>query len=569
MDERRPSSEQTVDLSEARIAYQAALFNLDEALPKPPAAPVEVDLADVTLSQALLRALRRLPVALWQAVLAILGIFRNLFRAVSNDLKGRMVRFTQGRHTIVKDSETDSRAVIRDLLLKALWARDYVQDAIERTSSASYVSRSEVLSFVMANEERLQDLGQRALVTGNLDIADLRTSQPRPPDPDRWWWFLNYPGGRFARRMNMVWFVLAIIPALAALVLVTLLAQRLAINGPDLLSGASLVAQVGLGLGGIVAGRELISDLIRRGANTSWQGQVTFALASVFLVVVVLFYYIVPPGAALIYNIFGQQAIRAGNAAEAELYLESAARLDPDPHAAGLMEVGCLYQTLGAPDRAQTVFERALEADSRLLLARYHLAERYSDQAEYAQSLQLLEDGLNLLTDARLRLENGEDSELPGVKTLADADKLQYLLYLARGRAFLENNAPERAQTDLKEAQALFATIEVNVGPIDPDKVDLSCNTEDDLGPFIVTTKLNMDYYLARTWDTICDSEKTANDALRLWREIRNSTPINSRQRGWHDEAKRQLSTGYNCLTNYEPPPDDTADGATDQSGAY
>ena len=52
-----------------------------------------------------------------------------------------------------------------------------------------------------------------------------------------------------------------------------------------------------------------------------------------------------------------------------------------------------MYETLGAPDRARSVFERVLEADSRLLLARYHLAELYIDQGNTGQALQLLEDG--------------------------------------------------------------------------------------------------------------------------------------------------------------------------------
>jgi len=358
--------------------------------------------------------------------------------------------------------------------------------------------------------------------------------------------------------MNMVWFLLAMVPALASIVLITLLAQRLAIDGPDLLSGASVVAQVGLGLGSILAGRELLQDLVLKGTRVSWQGQITFVLATLFLLVVVIFYFLAPPGAATVYNIFGQRAINSGNAAEAELYLESAARLDPDPHAASLLEVGCLYQTLGSPDRAQTVFERVLEADSRLLLARYHLAGLYSDRGETDQALQLLEDGLNLLEAAREDMQNGDDDFLPNVTTQAETDQLEYLLRLARGRAYLESGAPEQAKGNLRDAEALFNQIAAGAGvngtrgvAVPRDRLDLSCGPDDDLAPYILSTQLTLHYYLALMYDTLCDGPATIQAAIEEWRYVRNGQPSSSRQEAWRDDAVLRLSSGTTCENNY------------------
>jgi tetratricopeptide (TPR) repeat protein len=554
MDTRSP---ETVELSEAQIAYQTALLELEKALPQREEEPVVVDPAEFGWPKLLLWALLFIPLTIVRGIGVIVRSIGAELRGAARDLKGSLVRLSQNRPTVIGGEDNERRAFIRRKLLEVLWARDHVQEAIERKNGASYASKRQTLEFVMDNETRLQKLGQLALVTADLETAELRDAQPTPPTPDQWWWYLNYPRAKRARRMNTLWFILALVPALASVVLVTLLAQRLAINGPDLLSGASVIAQVGLGLGSIIAGREILNDLISAGVTGSWQGKMTFTLASLFLIVVVIFYFLAPPGAAMIYNIFGQQAINDGNAAEAELYLESAARLDPDPHAASLLEVGCLYQTLGAPDRAQTVFERVLEADSRLLLARYHLAGLYTDRGEYGQALQLLEDGLNLLDTAREDMANGDYDFLPGVDSEQEADEMEYLLLLARGRAYLDSDAPEQAKTNLRNAESLFDVLQENADPAARSAVnaagrpDLSCGPEDNRLPYVLGTDLNLHYYLARTYDALCDDEATVEAAAEEWRLVRNGRPSNSRQEAWRDEAIRRLSSGETCATNY------------------
>lgn len=550
---------ETLDLSEARVAYEMALAKLEQALPKADDEPLVVDPAEITWARVLLRTLVLFP-------LAFVRGFMNLFQAIGREVddtlrstKGRLVRFVQRKPAVLGGAEIERRKKIRQLLLEVLWARDHVQYAIERQNGASYDSKRSVLSFVMANEGRLQRLGQRALEVADLETSELRESQPTPPNPEHWWWFLNYPRARRARRLNTVWFVLAFLPGMASIILITLLAQRLAINGPDLLSGASVIAQVGLGLGSILAGREILEDLLRSGVSGAWQGQIVFTLASLFLIVIVAFYFAAPPGAAMVYNIFGQRAIDAGNAAEAELYLESAARLDPDPYAASLLEVGCLYQTLGSPDRAQSVFERVLEADSRLLLARYHLAELYSDQGQYAKALQLLEDGLNLLTAAKEEMAAGNDDFLPQVKNADDVAEMEYLLRLARGRAYLDNAAPEKAQGNLLDASDLFDDIAARAaanGAMNGvlDRSETACGPDDDIVPFIITTEMNLHYHLARTYDALCDDDATVQAALLEWRWVRNSRSSGSRQDTWIDEATRRLDAarlGLDCTTNY------------------
>ncbi|MBI5960679.1 MAG: tetratricopeptide repeat protein [Chloroflexi bacterium] len=558
MDAQQPTTTQTVELSEAQLAYQMALQRLEDALPHREMTPVVIDPTSISWPKVLLRALLAVPVTLFGGLFRVLNDAGGEAGNLTRDIKTRLLRFAQGSPVIFSGPQVERRRHIRQLLLEALWARDHVQEAIERREGASYESRRGVLDFVMSNEARLQRLGQRALEAADLETSELREVQPTPPSNDRWWWFLNYPRAKRARRLNTIWFIFSLIPALASVVLVTLLAQRLAINGPDLLSGASVFAQVGIGLASIIAGREILKDLILKGVTSSWQGKLTFSLASLFLIVVIMFYFAAPPGAALIYNIFGQQAIREGNAAEAELYLESAARLDPDPHAGSLLEVGCLYQTLGSPGRAQTVFERVLEADSRLLLARYHLAQLYIDQGDTDQALQLLEDGQTLLDRARVDMMNGNKSFLPGLDTLDEADEMEYLMWLSRGRAYLESNAPQQARNNLSAAEGIFITLsetsqspEQTAAMAEAGRADMSCGPDDNLRPFVLGTELNLHFYLALTYDALCGDDPTINAALEEWRLVRNGRPANSRQEAWRDEAIRRLSSQETCRTGY------------------
>lgn len=554
----QPTTTQTIELSEAQVAYQVALQRLEDALPRRETAPIVIDPTTISWPRLVLRTLLLIPRALWRGLLKLLGDAGGELAEMGRNLKARLLRFGQSHPVVLGGPAVERREHIRQLLLEVLWARDHIQEAIERRDGASYESKRSVLEFVMSNEARLQRIGQLALGVADLETSELREAQPTPPSAERWWWFLNYPRANRARRLNMVWFVLALVPALASVVLVTLLAQRLAINGPDLLSGASVIAQVGLGLASIIAGREILRDLILKGVTTSWQGKLSFSLASLFLIVVLVFYFAAPPAAARIYNLFGQRAIHDGNAAEAELYLESAARLDPDPHAADLLEVGCLYQTLGSPERAQSVFERVLEADSRLLMARHHLADLYIDRGDNDRALQLLEDGLTLLDTAREDMAAGDYTFLPGLNTEAQADQMEYLLRLTRGRAYLESNAPQQAKTNLRDAEDLFNSIKQSAAEggvvranAAPGRADMACGPKDDRRPYILGTELNLHYYLALTYDALCSDDATVTAAIQEWRTVRNGQPANSRQEAWRDDAVRRLSSGETCRTSY------------------
>ncbi|MBI5931861.1 MAG: tetratricopeptide repeat protein [Chloroflexi bacterium] len=530
-----------VDLESARRAYQIALEKLQKAMPgfKQDKRRLTTELKRRNVGTTIVR----LPLDL---VIGMIVVLRNLLREVGemvrdvrNDVQDALNKKNRSRNLAIRRAEEETTRV-QHLLLETLWARDYVQYILEQKEPVPYHIKRDALTYLIEHDDLLDDLRREVVERYDLDPAKLRKAQPTSPKAEAWWWFLDNRRSRRARRLNALWFVLATVPALAAIVLITLLTQRLSIDGPDALSGASAIAQALLGLASILAGREVLNAFFfDRSSGRSWQGEATFALATLFFVVVMMFYLVAPPAAADVYNWFGQRAIDSGNAAEAELYLESATRLDPDPHASNLLEVGCLYLTLGSPDRAESVFERVLEADSRLLLARYYLAELNSDNGEYDKALQLLTDGLNLLASARANPNTENDILQPYIEDPVVAEQIEYLLHLSLGRAYLEAGTYQQAKANLSSAQASLGTFDLpNVnGP-----VPLPCAPDERLHAYVATTEIDLWYFEARVFDAICSGAADSQAALSAWNEVRLGRTTSSRQDTHQDEAEVRLA---------------------------
>ncbi|NDJ84749.1 MAG: hypothetical protein GYB66_02580 [Chloroflexi bacterium] len=551
------------ELVAARQSYQEALEALQAAL-EPARDPKRETMGFSRRSWG--ERLVRLPLTLLILLVRIPWLFLqelwHMLREATEDIR---LLLGDEKIRLAEAANTERAAVIQNLLLEALWARDYLQQILEQRELLPYQARRNTLQYLVVHDDLLDRLRRLAVDTSDLDPIQMRKAQPTPPAPDAWWWFMDNRRIRRARRFNAFWFIAAIVPALAAIVLITLLTQRLSIDGPDVLAGASALAQLVLGAGSVLAGRELINMfLVDRSSGRSWQGEATFALALVFFGVVVVFYVFAPPAAASVYNWFGQQAINSGNAAEAELYLESATRLDPDPHAANLLEVGCLYQTFGSRDRAQDVYERVLEADSRLLLARHHLAEIYIDRGEYETAQQLANDGINLLASGRTRLVDGDkDDFLPGITSERNADKIEYLLKLSLGRANLAVGDVQAAKQALAEARQLYNQLEedgvfltVNVS----NAVEIPCTFDRDrLDPYIDITELNLWYLQAKTFDMICANEDDDRDARLAWEAVARSKPNDARQESYVAEARSRLQNYESCQELPENAPESPA----------
>lgn len=535
-----------VDLESARQAYQIALNNLRREFPdldKKSRQTTEMQIPSMA------GELIRLPFSiLWSLLSMPLLIVRELAEILGEMFADARALFGDKNARLQEAQKTERASHLQRLLLETLWARDFVQYVLQQPEPVPYHIKRDALQFLIANDDLLDTLRRRVIDEADINPIQLRKSQPTPPPDESWWWYMDNRRIRRARRMNAFWFAAAIIPAMAGIILITLLTQRLAIDGPDVLSGASALAQLVLGAGSVLAGRELLNMfLFDRSSGRSWQGEATFALAVVFLVVVASFYVFAPPAAASVYNWFGQQALASNNAAEAELYLESATRLNPNPHAAHLLEVGCLYQKFGSREQAQKVFERVLEADSRLLLARYHLAEIYSSEGDYQKARQLANDGINLLSNARNEFETNENSDfLPGINSLYTADKIDYLLRLSLGHAQLGAGESQSARQALAEAyNILFNKLLSNdIGSVQirPGTVDLPCNFDSlMLNAYIFTTRIDLYYYQAQTYDAICKSSEDNKAAVDAWGLVRNTTPYNTLQDTYVTQAVERL----------------------------
>lgn len=546
-----------VDLESARIAYQIALENLLAEFPdiKEDAQLQSVELKHRNVVEQLLQIPRGLVVGLISLPISILGEMKEIVVETSADLRATL----GDKDARYEEAKRNARSQnLQNLLLEVLWARDYVQYVLEQPEPVPYHIKRKTLQYLMQNDDLLDTLRRRAVDEGDLNPIKLRKSQPTVPDSEAWWWYLDNRRIRRARRVNAFWFVAAIIPSLAAIILITLLTQRLAIDGPDMLSGASALAQLVLGAGSILAGRELLNMfLFDRSSGRSWQGEATFALATLFLIVVASFYAFAPPAAALVYNWFGQQAINSGNAAEAELYLESAARLDPDPHAANLQEVGCLYLNFGSSERAQSVFERVLEADSRLLLSRHHLAEIYIDQGDYETARRLVNDGVNLVTTARARLDE-ENDFLPNVSDVLTTNRMEYLLKLSLARAQLEVGDVQSAIQNLREAQDIYDQLEASGifrAAVQGETVEFPCIFEGtDLDSYIEITEHDLLYLNARLIEATCQPGDN-QDVKAAWTSVVRSRSYNTRQETQIAEAKERVNSDI-CQALVEETPE-------------
>lgn len=546
MSERETSEiqETGIELQAAKDAYEKALEALIDEFPDI-RRPEMMQTVEFKEERSLWDLFRDSLLFLLSGLLIFWVILRGVWFILVETIEDiRAVFRKRKRETIESAVKSVEARHLQTLLLEVLWARDYVQQMLEDTEAIPYSVRRETLQYIVEHDDVLEEIRRRVIDKADLDPVKLRKAQPTPPRETAWWWFMDNRRTLRARQLNAFWFAASIVPGLAGIILVTLLTQRLAVDGLDVLSSASVFAEVILAFGGVLAGRELLNAFfVDRSTGRSWQGEITFLLASIFLILMAGFYSVVPPAAAQVYNWFGQRAIDAGNANEAELYLESATRLDPDPHAANYVEVGCLYLTLGSPDNAQHVFEQALEADSRLLISRYHLAEIYIANGQSEIALQVIEDGLNLLNTE----EEGDGDFLPQINDSETILQVRYLLHLAFGQAYLETGSFQQAKANLKFARQEFDSFSFE-GSIQ-SIIQPPCVPTDSLDEFIQSTEINLNFFRARTFDAICDARQDPDERQAIWLDVRNSAqPKTSRQEGYEAAASELLENYVDCL---------------------
>ncbi len=547
--EASPQTEEAgVDLDSALKAYESALDTLLREYPdlhQNARATVEIR-EDQSLWDGLVFILR-----LIFGVFALLwSILRGVWFVIEETADDLRALFNPKAARIEASEASAEARRMQSILLEVLWSRDYVQYILEQPEPVPYHVKRNTLKFLHDNDNRLDEARRRVVEDTDINFVRLRNDQPTLPPLDAWWWYTDNRRTRRARRLNAFWFIAAVVPALSATILITLLIQRLSVGGFHILSGASFIGEIILGGGAVLSVRELLNSFLNdRSSGRSWQGEIAFILAVILLVVTTGFYTLAPPLAAEVYNWFGDRAIASGNAAEAELYLESAARLDPDPHAGNFAEVGCLYLTLGSPDNAQSVFDQVLEADSRLLMARYHLAQIEIEQGNYEIALQLITDGLNLLDDTRDDLTNGDEPFSPHIKDDLTANQVEYLLRLAFGQAYFEVESYQQAKSNLGQAQRIFNRLQED-GAIGTRQrsFDLPCLADSDLSTFIASTEIELLYFQAKTFDEICANESDAQAAEDYWIEVLTFSPTSSsRQANFKADAEVRRTQG-SCL---------------------
>lgn len=455
-------------------------------------------------------------------------------------------------------------------LLKALFARDYIQSFLEKEASRFHPVDDDLVKRVNKSDEKLKNLWKeknRKIASANL--AAIRRSRTVPLRRDsRWWWYQPPRSRPHWLRDNIVFLlILIVLLALALRFTITaiprmeLIYDTLKATASTVISVLSLAGQLLIGGGVLVLARHAFGFLQRQLEKHLEEVPRYFTLGVALLSLAVLlsfFSWIARPITAWIYDLGGRYFVTQADADQAWVYLGSATALDPLLYARDFALVGCLYLTPPdrAPEAARSNFQRVLEADPRLVLAQIHLANLYIEDDEIDNYNEQLLNAQALLLAADLT----QDPSLQNT-TQFNVDTLAYLLSLYRGHVYLELGEYQRAKADLEASWNLYTSnLSARVGNEAPNPNIVPCsvpNQEDDrqFKAYLASTPLNLRYWQARTLDAlICTGEGILSDAeaaeeawmfVSRWPQGDNTTQD---EVDIIQEAKNRLRMGGQCV---------------------
>ncbi len=293
-------------------------------------------------------------------------------------------------------------------------------------------------------------------------------------DRQHWWWFnpgtVQRSDDRFISQQNSPWRIAAVLIVIVAIVLLIVSAVGFVGDEQVLAAAISVVVQ-------LVAGGFLFSSYtagLARSIGHTASNFVNFfssifgitqrdslheqpmilpqearflGSALVILALVVLLPTVLRWGAGQLFT----QAVRTVedgiNLNEGAFYLDIYNRLDPNnaEAATNLAQLGLLYQEIGDMERAASIYEQAIQYDSRIVLAVDQLAEYLIDTEDYDRAIALENHALRLLAQHRDKHKRLPISD-------AQVDQWYHRVLVTRGRAYLNLQQPGVAIRDFSEA---------------------------------------------------------------------------------------------------------------------
>lgn len=387
-------------------------------------------------------------------------------------------------------SQADSISIIIDIFLQ----RDIIQNKIKESKLSL---NGQALEKLIDADNMLYAFIQEVRKKKQSEIHTWRSYYPNVPQENWWWYADDYiyrsSDGIVHEPSLSVWLIIGIIFTVISIVFATYTAQGLISRQLNVEAALSVVANVLWG--GVLAtptGLSLVRGVVRMTLSDGdkilkriinffrfsqhsennenslqrrtipaalSEGNFTFFAFSTFLLLFsISFPVIILPATS---NFFFQQGQRAFEQADYSAALDLftlSARLQPtllpgitQPDAAAqLTQLGTLYVEIGDEAQAIVAYERALEKDSRIIVAQVALADLYANSGEFDRAISLSTQSIEI---SRLFLD--------GVITLpSNRDTVEIMLvrsHIIRGRILLNQGHLDAAIANFEEAENLPA----------------------------------------------------------------------------------------------------------------
>jgi tetratricopeptide (TPR) repeat protein len=446
-----------------------------------------------------------------------------------------------------------TRADVENVIVNALALRDQLHFAISDYEELNGEDLQQIYKLDAALFKHVSSAAKKH----KLDVGKWRDIFPSR-DNLQWWWYLDKRlvrrDGKITPEEPISWmFLLSGVVVAMALGIMLLTTQSLWSNGLELVGNVNLVLQGLAGIGLVTEqGRNLlnqigesfgkltpIDDTEKMFLNVpeAKAGRGLFIGSLIFLSIVLITTFLLLPIAAVGLHRLGITALESGNVTGARFYFDLSIRIRPDfglfpkpDSAASMAQVGVLFWQDGNVPAAIDAFEQALSADSRLVLAQYHLGRIYTGQGEFHRAATMFDRCINLLND-----HLASEIRLPVTDDLAKQQLFR--CYVARADAYMLSGVTLATLADLRSARELVEN-NPNLFLSVENKDDPPDHAEPTTEMYVLEWRVNSALYRPNC------GENYRTNALEAQRVVRvlGIDPRQSAQRLWLYEVNMPLT---------------------------
>lgn len=190
-------------------------------------------------------------------------------------------------------------------------------------------------------------------------------------------------------------------------------------------------------------------------------------IATLFIIFIAMANYLILPSLESYFDQQATEAMERGSVSSAANNINSAIATNVSSYANSLTLLGLEYENIGQNELAKETYQRALLEDSKMLGARYLLANLLLDEGNSQDAILILDEGIRQLDHQENnprnpnpnnpRNPNPNDPRNPNPNEIRRLEtQFRYLLLVTRGRAFLQLSSASLALQDLKDVKDLI-----------------------------------------------------------------------------------------------------------------